>query len=178
MIQLRYLGKIRNSINQQAALQVAHSFITAKLDMGNVLLFGLPAKTIIPLQTILITAARIVTKSSRQEHITPVLHQLHWLPIPERIRYKVLLMLFKALHTGPAYLTQLVPSYTPGRNLRSADESLLEIHVTRKKVGERAFANAGPVLHNNLPKDLRQCPTISTFKPKLKTHLFKLAFNE
>ena len=114
----------------------------------------------------------------RVDHITPILHSLHWLPIHYRIKYKTLLLVFKSLHgLAPQYLSDLFHSYTPGRSLRSSDQCLLVVPVSRTKTyGDRSLQCAGPNLWNNLPIHLRTELDLSVFKSNLKTQLFLEAF--
>ena len=70
----------------------------------------------------------IVTKTAPREHITPVLKELHWLPVDSRIEYKILLCAYKALNgLAPEYLCNMVESYAPDRVLRSASQNLLVV---------------------------------------------------
>ena len=72
------------------------------------------------------SAARLVTGTRRREHITPVLFALYWLPIRQRIQFKLLLLVCRCIHQlAPVYLTDLVVPYVPARSLRSADQKLL-----------------------------------------------------
>ena len=91
-----------------------------------------------------IETARIVTKTAPREHITPVLRELHWLPVDRRIEYKILLYAYKALNgLAPEYLCNMVELYAPDRVLRSASQNLLV--VTRGKhcqYGMKQFAMA------------------------------------
>merc|ERR1712035_195653 len=125
------------------------------------------------------SAARVLTRTRGQEHITPVLKSLHWLPVRFRIDFKVLLLVFKCLNgLGPSYLTDLLLPYQPSRTLRSSGTGLLTIPRVRTKThGEAAFSHYGPYLWNGLPENLRAAETVDIFKRKLKTHLFSLAFN-
>ena len=110
-------------------------------------------------------------------HITPILSDMHWLPVAFRIKYKILLLVFKCLHgRGPAYLTSLLKEYCPPRSLRSSSQSLLSRPKTKKKYGDRAFAVAGPELWNDLEDDLRNSCSIDSFKTGLKTYLFGKAY--
>ena len=103
---------------------------------------------------------------------------LHWLPVRQRIEFKLLLLVFRAVHhLCPVYLSSLVIPYTPTRTLKSADQRLLTIpryHLER--YGRRAFFVAGPTLWNALPPAIRQANSVAVFKSLLKTHLFREAF--
>ena len=66
------------------------------------------------LQRIQNTAARFVSRTCSRDHITPVLHQLHWLPVKFRIMYKILLLTYKCLHgLAHDYLAELIQEYKP-----------------------------------------------------------------
>ena len=111
---------------------------------------------------------RTLTRPS--DHITPVLHDLHWFPVNYRIDFKILLFTFKTLNNlAPPYLSNLLHRHTPACCLRSADVNLLHpIRTNLQFWGDRAFATAAPSLWNALPND----NTLSSFKS-----LFTLAFN-
>ena len=106
----------------------------------------MPAVHIKRLQKIQNEAARLVTLTPRREHITPILQSLHWLPVQQRIEYKVLMIVFKTLHNaGPEYLRELLVSYDPGRCLRSRDRHLLfEPRYRLASAGLRSFGSSGP----------------------------------
>ena len=96
--QIRRISRIRRFLNKTSADRLVHAFITSRLDHLNSLLLGMPKCKIKKLQHIQNIAARIVTRTRRSEHITPVLKQLHWLPVSYRIKFKVLLYTYKALN--------------------------------------------------------------------------------
>ena len=133
------------------------------------------------LQSVQNTAARIVTVTKKFDHITPVLIQLHWLPVHFRILFKVLhvLLVYKALNgMAPLYITELLSYRTCSRTLRSPDQKLLAVPKSRLKTyGDRDFSVAAPKLWNELPLDLRCLDKIDLFKKHIKTDLFKKAFN-
>jgi hypothetical protein len=123
-------------------------------------------------------AARILTLTPPSNNITPILKELHWLPIEQRIEYKIILLTFKAMHgAAPQYiLDMLKPKPTP-RALRSSDANLLAVPTTRTKTyGDRAFSASAPKLWNKLPDDLRAFTELPAFKSALKTFLFKSAY--
>ena len=145
----------------------------------NALLYGVPKYLLQKLQKIQNNAARIVSRVKRREHITPVLKDLHWLPVQQRIEFKIALLVFKSL-TGlaPGYLRDLLDLYVPPRTLRSIELSLLKIPRSRtKSYGDRSFRVSGPRIWNKLPQDLRKATEIDGFKTSLKCHLFKQAFD-
>ena len=176
---LRNIGRIRKSITYDACEKLIHAFVTSRLDCGNATLYGLPEYQNSRLQRMLNIAARILTLSPMFNNITPVLVELHWLPIVQRIEYKILLTTFKALHgKAPQYICDLLKSKPNPRALRSSEAHLLAVPSTRTKTyGDRAFAAAAPKLWNKLPDGLRAFTEINAFKRELKTFLFKTAYN-
>ena len=111
--------------------------------------------------------------------ITPVLFDLHWLPISERIKFKIILLTRKALHQqSPIYIQDLIRRYSTSRTLRSSSTlRLTPVKFYLKSYGYRAFTVSVPELWNKLPDDIRSCDNLNLFKRKLKTHLFKNYFN-
>jgi len=107
-------------------MTLIHAFVTSKLENCNSILYGLPKYAIKKLQSVQNAAARLITLSKKHDHITPLLINLHWLPIEERIKYKIFLVVFKCLHgVTPSYIDDLITIYKPVRNLRSSSELLL-----------------------------------------------------
>jgi hypothetical protein len=128
---------------------------------------------------VLNTAARILTRTRKCDHITPVLASLHWLPVKARADFKVLLLTYKALHgLAPTYLSDLVLPYIPTRTLWSQDTGLLIVPIHFKQTaGVRAFSYRDPFLWNGLPIHVRDAVSVSTFKSLLKTHLFSRSYD-
>ncbi|XP_048240231.1 uncharacterized protein LOC125373275 [Haliotis rufescens] len=125
------------------------------------------------------TAARLITRKSMREHITPVLKELHWLPVRLRIVFKLIMFVYKSIHgLSPVYLQELTALYQPGRTLRSANKLQLAVPPTsRTTYGDRTFRKAGATLWNALPIDVRGSEDVNTFRSKLKTILFKRAYD-
>ena len=99
---------------------------------------------------------------------------LHWLHVTQRIEYKLLLYVYRALNgMAPAYITELLQPYVTGRCLRSCDSHLLCVPCTSHSWGDRALSKAAPLLWNTLPLDIKSAPSVSLFKSMLKTHFFK-----
>ena len=98
-------------------------------------------------------AARVITLTRKCDSITPVLKELHWLPVHKRIIFKLLALRYRSIRgTASQYLSSLLRSHQPSRDLRSASQALLTVDRTRLGTyGSRAFSVAGPVLWNELP---------------------------
>ena len=155
--QLINISKIRKYLTEETTEILVRAFVSSKLDYCNSLLYGLPKHTISSLQSVQNTAARIVTLTKKFDHITPVLIQLHWLPVHFQILFKVLLLVYKALNgMAPLYITELLSYRTCSRTLRSTDQKFLAVPKSRLKTyGDKAFSVAAPKLWNELPLDLR-----------------------
>ncbi len=151
-----------------------HAFITSNLDYCNSTLYGIPKFQLMKLQRIQNAAARLVRNVGKFEHITPVLKDLHWLKIEQRIEYKIILLTFKARHgLASPYLKDLLTEYKPTRNLRSSDACLYKIPRTyTKTIGPRAFECSAPVLWNSIPQHIRRMDALEPFKRELKLFLF------
>ena len=175
---LRNIGFIRKYLTYDAAKIIIHAFVVSKLDYCNSLLYGLPSYLILKLQHVQKSAARLVSQCPRFCHITPVLRDLHWLPVSFRIEFKIMLITYKVLHDrAPICIQELLQLYTPSRNLRSSNRNLLvKPYFNLNWYGKRTFSVAAPELWNNLPEDIKSANSIDDFKRKLKTFLFKRAY--
>uniref|UniRef100_A0A8C5CCP5 Reverse transcriptase domain-containing protein n=2 Tax=Gadus morhua TaxID=8049 RepID=A0A8C5CCP5_GADMO len=175
---LRNIARIRSMLSEVDAETLIHAFVSSRLDYCNALFSGLPNSTIKSLQLVHNAAARLLTRTRKFDHITPILASLHWLPITFRSDFKVLLLTYKALHgLSPLYLKDLIIPYSPSRSLRSSGAGLLSLpKVKKKSAGQRAFAYRAPFLWNRLPSAIREADSVELFKGKLKTHLYNLAF--
>ena len=174
---IRSLSKVRPYITYKAASSIAVCLLLSKLDYCNSLLSGLPQKQIKRLQAVQNAAARTVMKCKKTDHITPILRQLHWLPIQKRIRHKILSATYRSVHDNtPLYLSDLLQKHNPSRLLRSASRSLLDVPRPRdsktKRYGQRAFRYVAPSLWNVLPENIKEKDSIQSFRPSLKTHFF------
>ena len=143
------------------------------------LAYGLPKYLLQKLQYVQNAAARLITGIRKHDHITPILMDLHWLPVNERIQFKILLLTFKSLNgLAPVYIDEMIQRYVPNRKLRSSSAFLLKQNKWNlKSYGFRTFTVAAPFLWNSLPLEVKSSPSLNIFKSKLKTHLFKCAFN-
>ena len=161
-------------MSQAATENLVHALIMSRIDFCNSLLYGLSDMQISKLRRIQNSAARLVKRTSVRQPISPILQQLHWLPVKQRIKYKILLLTFQCLSgTAPSYLQELIQVYTPTRNLRSSSKSLLiPPSVKTSFYGGRSFRSAAASLWNELPESVKSATSTDKFKRALKTHLF------
>ena len=112
------------------------------IDFCNALLLDLPESTVGKLQRCQKMVERVVARARKCDHITPVLMQLYWLPVFDRVHLKVLLQVYKAFHgLAPSYLVDLIQLYRPSRALRSTtDVYPLQQHRAKTAWGDRAFS--------------------------------------
>ena len=156
-ISIRNIGMIR----KQVAELLTHVLITSRLDTGNSLLHGLNKTQLKRLQRLQTTAARLVPLSRKCTHITPILKHLHWLPIEQRIIFKI--SMFKTIHgVSPTYLCSLVKPYEPLLgNMRSAVKLLLTEHKCKNSWGARSFTVSAAKAWNTLPNNIRASVIVS-----------------
>ena len=173
------IRRIRKFLTYETAKILVNSLVISSLDYCNSLLYGLPTIHLNKLQRVQNAAARLISNTSRFDRITPTLINLHWLPVKSRIDFKLLLIVFKALHgLAPDYLIELINIKSPSNyNIRSNRELLEPPSVkTLATLGVRSFASAAPMLWNSLPSYIREASSVDSFKRLLKTYLFKKAY--
>lgn len=173
---VRRLSKVRHCLTRKAANAIAVALVHSKLDYCNAILCGINKDQVKRLQIAQNSAARVVSKTRMRDHITPVLRELHWLPVSKRIEYKLLSLSYQSINkSGPEYLSELIPEYTPNRELRSSSQKLLQLpgkKETLKKYSERAFSYSAPTLWKPIPLSMKQSSSKAAFKSRLKTYLF------
>ena len=144
---LRNIGRIRRYLSHDSAKTLVHALVTSRLDYCNSLLHGLPVNRLAKMQRLQNGCTRMITRTSRRS-ITPVLKELHWLPVHRRIQYKIMSQTFCAIHHQvPDYLSDLLSIYRPTRSQRSESTMTLTVPRTRTATfGDRTFAKAAATL--------------------------------
>ena len=184
---IRNLRRIRSSLDQSTATTIATSMIHSKLDYCNSLFLNLPKFELNRLQSILNSAARAITNTSKFSKITPVLKSLHWLKISQRIHFKILSITYSALQSNqPSYLRSLLSVQNKVNTRSSSAVSLIRpSNPSSLLITNRSFTFTAPFLWNQLPTDMRtpstdNCSSLSlsssVFHKRLKTYLFHLSF--
>ena len=132
-LKIREISFYRKFLSSDVAKTLIHAYVTSRVDYCNSLLYGLPNNVLCKLQSVINTAARLVTFTKKFDHITPVLKELHWLPIQQRIKFKMLLLVFKSLNDlAPDYMRNKL-TLKQDNGLRSSNQNLLVVPRSRLK---------------------------------------------
>ena len=168
--QLRKFRHIRSFLPKSAANTFANAFIHSRIDYCHSLLYGLSKYSLHRLQKVQSSVARIVTRTSRSSHITPLFKSLHWLSDKDRINFKLCCITHRAISLGePHYLnSSLIPRLNP-HFLRFSSFSPLSVFNKISNVF-RSFASAASFLWNHLPNTVRSMPSYLSFRKNLKTY--------
>ena len=171
---IRNISKIRHLLDTNTTKTLVQALVLSKIDYGNSLLLGTAKFNLQKLQRLQNMCAKIIYRARKYDHVIPLLIELHWLRIPERIEYKVALLMYKCvMGTAPDYLMNIVIS-EPGRSLRSASGLKLPVSISKlSQVHKCSFKSIGPRIWNELPFSLKIAPNIEAFKTRLKTFLFQ-----
>jgi len=175
------LRSVRRQLGRDVSARLVSALVLSHLDYCNAVLVGLPAATLAPLQRVLRAAARLVLDLKPRDHVSPALRGLHWLPVVQRIDYKLCLLVHKALiGQAPDYITNLLTLVTniPSRSsLRASSNGDLFQRRTERQIGDRAFSVAAPRAWNRLTTELKLMrSSTATFRSNLKYFLFRTAY--
>ena len=175
---LHNIRRIRPFLTEQTAQILIQALVISRLDYCNSLLAGAPASATRPLQLVQNAAARLVFNRPKFSHTTSLLCSLHWLLVAAHIRFKTLVLAYRAVKgSAPSYLQPLVKPYTPARALRSATSGRLLPPSLRGPGGRstrsRLFSVLAPQWWNELPPEIRTSESLTIFRRRLKTHLFR-----
>ena len=170
------INSIRRYLLNTAVRTLVQSIVIAHLDYCNSICVGLPVNRLQRLQLVQNSAARVISQTKRYTSITPILNELHWLPINKRCQFKILLLTFKSLNgCAPEYLCDMLNVYMPNRSLRStAFTSLVPYRNRSIRLGKRLFGTSAAKLWNELPRNIQRADSITMFKKRLKTFIFSV----
>ena len=167
LLELRRIRQIRRFIDEEVTKRLIIAFVISRIDYCNSLFKGVSHQKIKRLQGIQNQAAKLVKLAHKSDHVTPILKDLHWLPVQSRIDYKILTLIFRSMQdpTFPEYLKQMIETYLPERSLRSKTKNLLKKQKTKLKTfGDRSFDFTAPELWNSLPQDILNFSSLLAFK--------------
>ena len=165
---IRNLSKIKSFLSYEQLRTCVSIYIFSKLDYCNALYFGISSCLVKKLQSVQNSAARLLRKKKGFNTISTndIFLKCHWLPVRERIVFKICLLVHKCLlHQAPQSLCEMTRYCVSERTLKLEESRSHTVH------GDRAFAHCGPKLWNLLPASVREETSTPTFKTKLKSFL-------
>ena len=180
-IELRRLASIRRFLTSTATATLVSAFVLSRIDYCNSLLFGSTHDVTFNLQRIQNYAARVILRLPKSPSITIHLKSLHWLPVKVRSTYKIACLCYHChSSTAPSYVTDMLhkkPLHT--RNTRSSSYTMPLLNRpahSKATLGDRSFSFASSSVWNSIPNDVRCAPSLSSFKSRLKTYLFRSVY--
>ena len=167
------INSIRRYLTEHETKSLINSTVLVRLDYCNSTYVGLPQVSLHKLQLAQNTAARVVSRTPRHEHITPTLQQMNWLSITKKCQMKLLVMTFKVLHQeAPQYIIDLFHWYSPARTLRSASStSLVPQRSKTIRFGKRLIDTSTAALWNGLPNEIKLATNKIQLKKLIKCHM-------
>ena len=168
---LHRIRKIRDCLNFSNTKLLVLSLVTSRLDYANGLLHNVPVGVIKKLERVQRSSARVVCRLHKCQRIsmTDVLHDLHWLSVASRIKYKQLIVTFEALRTGtPGYLSdllvkQIITRRTRSQSIDAPDRLIVPLYSGERSAGT-SYSVAAPILWNSQPANIRSSRSLDTFK--------------
>ena len=157
---LRRIKSIRRSLTKPVLQSLVVALVLSRLDYGSTVLFGLPQQLVDKLQSVQNAAARLIHAARRRDHVSPLLQDLHWLRVADRITFQLAVLTYRCLHSwAPEYLSrqlQRVSDLHTHQRLRSSSSTVLAILRTcRATIGGRSFSAAATTVWNSLPEAVR-----------------------
>ena len=137
---LRQIRSIHRSLTRPVLQSLVASLVLTRLDYGCSTLAGLPARQLKQLQSVMNSAARLVYSVRRSEHVSPLLQELHWLRVPERVDFRFAVLVYRCINgTAPRHLAselQRVADIESRGRLRSFKRAL------KTELFRRSYDNA------------------------------------
>ena len=181
--ELRRLASIRRFLTSTATATLVSAFVLSRIDYCNSLLFGSTHDVTSHLQRIHNYAARVIMRLPKSSSIPIHIKSLHWLPVKVRSTYKIACLCYHChSNTAPSYVTGILhrkPLYT--RNTRSGSYTMPLLNRpahSKATLGDRSFSFASSSVWNSIPNDVRCAPSLSSFKSRLKTYLFRSVYKD
>jgi len=178
---LRFCERSVASVGRSVSRSVLHllivSLVLLCLDYSSEPLAGLPARLLDRMQAVLNATVRLVYGLRKYDHVTPLLKDLHWLRVPERIAFRLAVLVYSCQHgTAPPYLVNElhpVADVESRQRLHStATMALVVPNTVHYLIGDRSFPVAAARVWNSLPQHVTSSPSLTDFRRRLKTELF------
>ena len=178
--ELRRLSSIRRFLTSTATATLVSAFVLSRIDYCNSLLFGSTHDVTSHLQRMQNYAARVILRLPKSSSITIHLESLHWHPVKVRSTYKIACLCYHChSSTAPSYVTGMLHRKPLHSRSSSYTMPLLNRPAHSKAtLGDRSFSFASSSVWNSIPNDVRCAPSLSSFKSRLKTYLFRSVYKD
>jgi len=174
---IQALRLIRHLLSRDVAKTIA-CYVGSRLDYCNSLRYGSTEAVLNSFQRVQNNFARTVLHSGSYNSSKSNLRELHWLPMPQRIRYQVANLCYRAVRVRqPLYLAELVRDYRPVHLLRSADGLTLTVPRSKTVIADMRFSCVAPHIWNSLLLHVHTASSSDSFRSQLKTHLVSIVFD-
>ena len=161
------IGRIKRYLTIENIKCLVQCMLVSKIDNLNSLFYGISEYDLNRLQKLQNAFARLIYNRRKDEHVSDLFEKLHWLPVRQRIIFKILLIVYKIFtDTCPVYMKDCL-------TIIDDENRILKVKIFNTSYGERAFCNYAPKLWNAVPEYIRKSETILYFKKQLKHYLFK-----
>jgi hypothetical protein len=161
---LRAISLVRKCLSVPTSTMLVNALVISRIDYCSSILHSLPAVILKRVQKVQNAAARVVLCRKKMDRASPLLLELNWLPVAERVARKIATIVFTILHQNhPAYLTPFVVPYVPSRSLRSQDKGLLTQYVPPISIGKRSLRFSSQDIWNSFCENARLARDIQTF---------------
>ena len=176
-LEIRRISSVRDLLTRKATAQLMWFFVLSRLDYCNSLLIASPLINCTVSKKFQYKQRNSFFPKSRHEYVKPLLKKFHWLPVKERILFKIATFAFPFFDgTLPPYIIPTLCvhsiSYCPFQFWRK--KNLFPV----KGFGHRSFSVQTPLVWNNLSPYIRHSSSLSQFKTSPKTFFFPFAFSE
>ena len=172
MAKLCQIKRVKTSFDGKTLEQLVSLLVFSKMLYCSIVWSNTSTTNIKKLQLVQNFACKIVTKTRKFDHVTPLLRELNWLSVDQLLFFRATVMTYKCMnHLAPSYLSSKFVKRSDIHNRRTRNREALQIPFFRSASGQRSFAFRGARLWNNISPELRQCASLKAFKEKLKSHI-------
>ena len=175
--ELRRLASIRRFLTSTATATLVSAFALSRIYYCSSLLFGSTNDVTSHLQRIQNYAVRVILRLPMSSSITIHLKSLHWLPVKVRSTYKIACLCYHC--TAPSYVTDML--HKKPLHTRSSSYTMPLLNrpaYSKATLGDRSFSFSSSSVWNSIPNDVRCAPSLSSFKSRLKTDLFRSVYKD
>ena len=174
MAKLCQINRVKNSFDEKTLEQLISSLVLSKMLYCSTVWSNISTTNIKKLQLVQNFACKIVTKTRKFDHVTPLLRELNWLSVDQLLFFRATVMTYKCMnHLAPSYLSSKFVKRSDIHNRRTRNREALQIPFFRSASGQRSFAFRGARLWNSISPELRQCASLKAVKEKLESHSCK-----